>query len=261
MPSPTFTGLFSDFIFKPVLRPILRLISGLIAIPLFRFILKHVFKVHGTDAEMERDLENWFRGAVLMLAATANLESFLFGWTPWYQQSGETVWQTLILRLLLAVGVIESMPDQDIFSILHRGPPKLKLTSKQGRAEAWRRRKEILSGLGILHLRRSTPVFAIMTVIFGGESSFAMAGSTALDPNEIARHLRMTELHKTVGWWCYGLAVSQYLVIALITQRDRISGLLEMFDRKASAVREDIIKGAGSTTADNEADMPTPRFM
>lgn len=260
VPSPTFAGLFSDFIFKPVLRPILRLISGLIAIPLFRFILKRVFKVHTTDAEMERDLEHWFRGAVLMLAATANLESFLFGWTPWYQQSGETVWQTLILRLLLAVGVIESMPDQDIFSILHRGPPKMKLTSKAGWAEAWRRRGEVLRGIGIMHLRRSTPVFAIMTVIFGGESSFASMGH-ALTAAEAAADLRLTELHKTVGWWCYGLAIGQYLIIALITQRDRIQGLLDMFDREAGSLREEIVRGAGSATADDDDDLPTPRYM
>ena len=100
-----FAGLLSNFFLNPILRPVLRILTGLGAIPLFRFIVRRIFRVQTTDAELERDLEMWFRGAFLMLAATANMESFLFGWTPWYQQSGETVWQTLILRLLLAIGV------------------------------------------------------------------------------------------------------------------------------------------------------------
>jgi hypothetical protein len=234
-----FAGLLSNFVLNPILRPVLRLLTGLGAIPLFRFIVRRLFRVQTTTAELERDLELWFRGAVLMLAATANMESFLFGWTPWYQQSGETVWQTLILRLLLAVGVIESMPDEDVFSILHRGPPKLKLTRAAGWREAWRRRKEIVRGLGILHLRRSTPVFAIMAVIFGGETTLSA---------------EITELHKTVGWWCYGLAITQYLIIALITQRDRIAGLLESFDREASAIRLEMVVGAASSAVVTDDD-------
>ena len=71
------------------------------------------------------------------------------------------MWQTLALRLLLAVGVIESMPDEDIFSVVHRGPPKLKLTSLAGLREAWARKVEVLKGIGVLHLRRSSPVFLI----------------------------------------------------------------------------------------------------
>lgn len=232
----TVAGIFTNFIFNPILRPILRIISGLVAIPLFRFLLRRVFRVQSTDAELERDLEMWFRGAVLMLAATANLEDMLFGWLPWHAQAEETVWQTLLLRLLLAVGVIESMPDQDIFSILHRGPPKLKLTSRAGWVELWRRKRDVLRGVVILHLRRSSPVFAIMAVIFGG-------------PPDTLRH--------SVGWWCYGFAIGQYLIIALITQRDRISGLLEAFDREATAVRREILAhaaGASSVVSNGDGD-------
>jgi len=238
-----FAGLLTNFVLNPILRPVLRILTGLGAIPLFRFIVRRVFRVQTTTAELERDLELWFRGAVLMLAATANLESFLFGWTPWYQQSGETVWQTLILRLLLAVGVIESMPDEDVFGILHRGPPKLRLTTRAGWREAWLRKREYLRGLGILHLRRSTPVFAIMAVIFGGE--------TAHSPE-------LTELHKTVGWWCYGLAIAQYLIIALITQRDRIAGLLGTFDREASVVRREILQGDAASAVVSDGDPGDP---
>ncbi len=250
-----FAGLLSNFVLNPILRPVLRILTGLGAIPLFRFIVRRIFRVQTTTAELERDLELWFRGAVLMLAATANMESYLFGWTPWYQQSGETVWQTLILRLLLAVGVIESMPDEDVFAILHRGPPKLRLTRKAGWSEAWRRRRDILRGLGILHLRRSTPVFAIMAVIFGGESALASAGADqVLEVHRLAELERLTQLHRTVGWWCYALAIAQYLVIALITQRDRIAGLLETFDREASAIRREMIVGAASSAVVTNGD-------
>jgi hypothetical protein len=187
--------------------------------------------------EMERDLEQWFRGSLLMLAATANLEHFLFGWSKWWSEQDATkeiVWQTLALRLLLAVGVIESMPDEDIFSVVHRGPPKLKLTSLAGLREAWARKVEVLKGFGVLHLRRSSPVFLIMAVILGGK------------PGEV--------LH-TVGWWCYGLAITQYLIIALITQRDKFNGILEAFDRGTSAMRDSIlVRCAGASTAVSEGE-------
>ena len=99
--------MFSDLVFKPVLRPLVRLVSGLVAIPVFRFLLRRVLRVQTSDAELERDLEMWFRGAVLLLAATANLEDVLFGWVPWHRVGDENqIWQTLLLRLLLAVGVM-----------------------------------------------------------------------------------------------------------------------------------------------------------
>lgn len=216
---PPVAGIFTNFVFKPVLRPVIRIVTGLVAIPVFRFLLRRVFRIQATDAELDRDLEMWFRGAILMLAATANLEDVLFGWLPWHAQEDDTVWQTLLLRLLLAVGVIESMPDEDIFSILHRGPPKLKLTTRKGWIDLWQRKRDVFRGLAILHLRRSSPVFVIMAVIFGG-------------PGGTVRH--------TVGWWCYGFAIAQYLIIALITQRDRIAGLLESFEREANSIRGDL---------------------
>jgi len=234
-------GLLTNFFLNPVLRPILRILTGLGAIPLFRFLLRRVFRVQTSHAEMERDLELWFRGAVLLLAATANMEAFIFGWLQWYERAGDTVWQTFLMRLMLAVGVIESMPDEDVFSILHRGPPKLKLTSRAGWRDAWSRRREILRGIGILHLRRSSPVLVIMAVIFGGQ----------MDRPEDQSHI-------VVGWCCYGLAIAQYLIIAMITDRDRIAGLLATFDRQASVIRSEILTGAASsavvTDGDDDAD-------
>jgi hypothetical protein len=228
-----FSSLFSDLVFKPVLRPLVRLVSGLVAIPLFRFLLRRVLRVQTSDAELERDLEMWFRGAVLLLAATANLEDVLFGWLPWHRVGDENqVWQTLLLRLLLAVGVIESMPDQDLFGLLHRGPPKVKLTTREGWVRAWRLRRELVRGFLCLHLRRSSPVLAIMAVVWGGQP-----GSTA----------------NTVGWCCYGAALAQYLVIAMVTQRDRVQGLLDAFEREASQIRREMtVLAAGEAGACGE---------
>ena len=201
---PHFASLFSQFFYTPVLRPAVRIVSGLVAIPVFRFLLKRILRVKTNDAELERDLELWFRGAILLLAATANLEDFLFGWTQWHQNSDP--WLTMLLRLLLAIGVIETMPDEDLFALVHRGPPPLRW-GPGGFPLAWRQRRAFLKGIGVLHLKRSSPVFVIMCVVFGG-----------------AAH----SLNWLVGWACYGLALTQYLIIALATDRTRAAPLLEM---------------------------------
>lgn len=210
-------GIFNSLLFKPVLRPIFRILTGLIAIPAFRFVMRHCFPNKTFSREMQRDVELWFRGAVLLLAATANLEDFLFGWLPWHKS--EDPWLTMFLRLLLAVGVVESMPDQDAFAIIHRGPPTIKLTSIAGWKQLWKRRHDVLRGIWVLHLKRSSPVFVIMTVIFGGP-----AGSG----------------ESNVGWVCYALAVVQYLIIGVMTDSGRIAKLLEEFDRSAAAIRKEI---------------------
>ena len=212
-----FAGIFNNLIFKPVLRPVLRILTGLIAIPIFRFFMRHCLGKKTLSKEMQRDVEMWFRGAVLLLAATANLEDFLFGWLPWHKS--EDPWFTMLLRLLLAIGVVESMPDQEIFAVIHRGPPKIKLTTLRGWKELWRRRREFLRGIGVLHLKRSSPVFVIMTVIFGGT-----AGTRDF----------------VIGWVFYGLAIVQYLIIGLATESDRLTGLLEQFDRSAEAIRDEL---------------------
>lgn len=217
-----FAGIINSVILKPVLRPLFRVLSGLIAIPIFRFIIRHGFR-RQMSSELEKDLETWFRAAVILLAATANLEDVLFGWLPWHHN--EDPWFTMLLRLILAIGVIEHMPDQEWFGLLHRGPPKFKFTSPQGWADAWKRRGEFLRGLGILHLKRSSPVFVIMTVIFG-----ATAG----------------ERDFVVGWVCYGLAIIQYLIIGIITDGDRVRGVLQQFDRNTTALRHEIETSAPS---------------
>ena len=215
---PLISGVFSNFVLKPVLRPVFRVLSGLIAIPIFRFVIRHVFRVQKISTELEKDLEQWFKGSLILLAATANLEDFLFGWLPWAHN--DDPWLTMLLRLILAVGVIEHMPDQELFAILHRGPPKIKLSSKKAFKEAWARKLEFLKGIGVLHLKRSSPVFVIMTVIFGG-----MVGSRDF----------------YIGWIFYGLAITQYLIIGVITDGDRVNGLLAQFDKKADALRQEML--------------------
>lgn len=214
---PVVASLFGEFIFRPVLKPVLRFVSGAVAIPLFRFLLRRVCRLQVRDAELERDLELWFRGSVLLLAATANLEDFLFGWVPFHMS--DVPWFIMPMRLLLAIGVIESMPDQDVFGILHRGPPPVRFTPS-GLKRAWAERKDILRGLWVLHLKRSSPVFAIMCVIFGPEMSKA-AG--------------------VVGWLCYGLAVTQYLIIGLVTCRDRAGDVLGMYDQRVAEKRNELV--------------------
>jgi hypothetical protein len=112
------------------------------------------------------------------------------------------------------------MPDQELFAILHRGPPKIKLSSKKAFKEAWARKLEFLKGIGVLHLKRSSPVFVIMTVIFGGT-----VGSRDF----------------YIGWIFYGLAITQYLIIGVITDGDRVNGLLAQFDKKADALRQEML--------------------
>lgn len=230
---PFLAGLFSQIFYKPVLGPLIRVISGLVAIPLFRFLLRRVFRLQTSDAELERDLEHWFRGAVLLIAATANLEEYLFGWTPLKD------WFTTLLRLILAIGVIESMPDEDLFRLVHKGPPKLRLRRGITRV-VWSQRWAILKGLGVLHLKRSSPVFVIMCVVFGGP-----AGT----------------IDWTVGWWCYAMAIIQYLIIALATDRSRASSLLAVIDAEHAPVHALKMRdaaGAGGAFAEADHGPPDP---
>src|SRR5260221_901215 len=111
------------------LRPFVRLLVGFIAIPLFRVFLRRVIHLQRLDTELTKDLEQWVRGSILLLLATHNVEYMLFGaiFDEWAQEPDmhkEYAWLSLGLRLLLAVGVIETMPDQALFSIIHPGPSR-----------------------------------------------------------------------------------------------------------------------------------------
>ncbi|MEM9481492.1 MAG: DNA topoisomerase I [Verrucomicrobiota bacterium] len=214
--------LLNNAVIRPVLRPLTRFFVGVIAIPLFRIFLTKVARLDRLDAELEKDLEQWFRTSLMLLVATANMEQVLFGWVPLDLQ-GDQAWIAVLFRLLLAVGVIEAMPDQELFAIIHPGPPKIK-PGKKMFGELWRRKWEFLKGLFCQHINRSSPVFAIMAAIFGGEYG---------------------ETSWTVGWVCYGLAIGQYLAIGLVTSRDKAMDVIGEFDRKVADYRAALVEEFG----------------
>ncbi|GAB4134970.1 MAG: hypothetical protein Tsb009_00710 [Planctomycetaceae bacterium] len=196
---------------RPILRPITRFLFGMVAIPIFRLFLRHVVRLQNMDQELEKDLEQWFRGALLLLAATANMENALFGWVPLDLQDDDA-WIGVSLRLLLAVGVIEAMPDQELFAVIHPGPPKIRL--RHFFTEIREKFKPLVRGIICQHLNRSSPVFVIMAAIFTGP----------------------------IGWVCYGIALLQYLIIGLVTSRDRAMDVLGEFDRQVAIRRKQIVE-------------------
>ena len=270
-------------ILKSVLRPITRVIVGFIAIPIFRFIMRKVFRLQDLDDELEKDLEEWFRGALLLLAATANMEHLLFGWTAKFDWMDRMDWLTMGLRLMLAIGVIEAMPDQELFAVIHPGPPRI----KPGRSvlkEFWRKKWEFLKGFVCQHLNRSSPVLAMMAAIVGAQLVSLTPSETerieivsvhnwpigqqigAVSPVQgyIANELLNSDIGRTqrsyedvaeisftarrrwerwiVGWCCYLLAITQYLIIGLVTSRDRALDVLSEFDRAVAVRRREIIE-------------------
>jgi len=183
----------------------------LIAIPIFRFLLKYLLRVDVISQELEKDLSQWFRASVLLLFATHNMEEILFQ-TKWHEQELDVV--LFGLRLFLAIGCIEGMPDQELFRFIHPGPPKLKsktfLAALREIGQNWR---AWLWGVASVHLSRSSPVFAIVTVFKLG----------------------------TPGWVCYGLAVTQYLIIGLATSRDKAIDVVTSFDVEVAARRAELV--------------------
>jgi len=196
---------------RPLLRPITRFLVGTIAIPLFRMFLRRVVRLQELDRELEKDLEQWFRGALVLLVASANMEQELFGWVPLNLQ-GDDAWVGILFRLLLAVGVIEAMPDQELFAVIHPGPPTIRFKRLfTDLREKWR---EIVWGAFCKHLNRSSPVFVIMTAILLGP----------------------------IGWICYVLAIVQYLIIGLVTSRDKAMDVLSEFDKQVAQRRQELLE-------------------
>ncbi|MCA9051178.1 MAG: hypothetical protein KDA89_20720, partial [Planctomycetaceae bacterium] len=252
-------------------------------IPIFRFIMRRIFRLQDLDDELEKDLEQWFRGALLLLAASANMEHLLFGWTDKLEWMDRADWLTMGLRLMLAIGVIEAMPDQELFAVIHPGPPKI----KPGRSflkEFWRQKWAFIRGFLSQHLNRSSPVLAMMTAIIGGQLlmlsdvdynklsrnellnwsycqqmgamtpaqtligakiSAAAAPEAVFHMMEVAKLSTDFRRHRErwlVGWCCYLLAVTQYLIIGLVTSRDRAMDVLSEFDRAVQQRRRELIE-------------------
>jgi hypothetical protein len=207
-----FRLLLPTQILQPILKPFTRLLIGLIAIPAFRLLMRRVVRIQDLDRELEKDLEQWFRGAVLLLIASRNMEEAFFKWVP--IELREDHWLLLAGRLLLAMSVIEGMPDQSLFGLIHPGPPPLKLKRGERLLGLYNYLWPCFRGLLCQHLNRASPVLAIMTVFLDGR----------------------------IGWICYTLAVIQYLVIGLVTSRDRALDVLQQFDNAVRAKRNELVE-------------------
>ena len=263
-------------LFQSMLRPVTRVMVGLIAIPFFRFIMRRVFRLQDLNDELEKDLEQWFRGALLLLAATANMEHLLFGWMSRVDWLDKADWLTMGLRLMLAIGVIEAMPDQEIFAVIHPGPPKLK-PGKSVLKEVWQKKWAIGKGVICRHLNRSSPVLAMMCAIVGSNLPAAMETHEAVmnrgimvswayahqcsscmpadsimcadvighvipDATKAAADFERHWERWLVGWTCYLLAITQYLIIGLVTSKDRAMDVLSEFDRAVAQRRVELIE-------------------
>lgn len=193
-----------------LIKPVVRLIAGLIVAPLSKLFLHRVVRLNDLDEELEKDLAQWIRGATLLLIASANMEAVFFKWVP-PEWRDEHVW-LLAMRLLLAIGVIEQMPDQALFSIIHPGPsaPLLKLRTLWSDLRDYL--PKLLNGFVCQHLNRSSPVLAILCVFLPGR----------------------------MGWICYGLAITNYLIIGLVSSKDKALGVLQQFDAAMVEKRKEL---------------------
>ena len=243
-------GTLLKELLRPLIKPLTRFVVGMLAIPLFRMLMRRVVRMQYLDAELEKDLEQWFRASLVLLVATANMEMVLFGWlytnpepvkrpglvaasrvdansddaylaSSEINENGQMKKVSPMgvflmgLRLLLAISVIEMMPDQELFSIIHPGPPKIKYDkSKSFWSHVTEYSWPMTKGIVCQHLNRSSPVFAILCAI----------------------------AHGWVGWFCYGMALAQYLIIGLVTSKDKALDALSEFDRQVALKRRELIE-------------------
>ena len=217
----------------PFLKPVSRLVAGLIAIPIFRMLRRRVAREQQLDEELEKDIDEWFRGALLLVLSTRNFESSFDDWLKLHYEFDPNLWWFTAGRILLAIGVIEAMPDQELFSIIHPGPPKPTFDREAGLWGSIRRQfRPMARGLVCLYLTRFSPVYAIMAAIVDG----------------------------TAGWVFYWLAILQYLIIGLVTSRDRAIDVLSEFDRKVAERRRELIEefdiNERNTSAPLQPDLP-----
>lgn len=220
-----------------ILKPFVRLLLSVVAVPLSKLFLHRVVRLKEMDAELERDLTLWVRGSLILLVATANMEHTFFKWVPLELREEQVL--VLAMRLMLAIGVIEGMPDQALFAIIHPGPPKPEINWRAPLQSLKAYLPKLFRGLVCQHLNRSSPVLAILAVIFTGR----------------------------LGWICYGLAITNYLIIGLVSSRDRAIDVLRQFDYQVAVRRQelehelDVLHQAAAepvAAAPNEATQPKP---
>ena len=210
--------LLPSRILQPILKPLTRFFLGFIAIPIFRTLMRKVVRVQEINEELEKDLEQWFRGSLLLLVATYNMEGALFGWVSETARSSPYF---MAGRILLAIGVIEGMPDQSLFALIHPGPQKPNIEKGRLVRSLLLYLPQLIKGLICQHLNRSSPVLAILSVLHDG----------------------------TFGWVCYGMAISQYLLIGLVTSKDKALDVLSQFDAAVAVQRHEIEAGLHASQA------------
>ena len=205
--------LMPSRILQPILKPVTRFFLGFIAIPIFRLLMRKVVRVQEINEELEKDLEQWFRGSLLLLVATDNMEGALF--SSWVSPEALSSPYFMAGRLLLAIGVIEGMPDQALFALIHPGPQKPEIEKGHLVRSLIRYFPRLIKGIICQHLNRSSPVLAILSVLHSG----------------------------TLGWVCYGMAIAQYLLIGLVTSKDKALDVLSQFDAAVALQRHEIEAG------------------
>jgi hypothetical protein len=217
-------------------RPLARLIIRVAALPALRFCFHHVRALERLNDELEKDLAEWIRGSLLLLLVTANVEMWLWHpLIPFPELLDAHRWFGVGLRIMLAVAVVQMMPDQELFTVIHPGPRIPRFPPNTSLADKIRlSAKPIGIGMFWQHLSRSSPVFAILAVIFPG----------------------------WIGWGCYGMAVLQYLIIGLVTSRDRAIDVLMLFDVQMAARRHELVRQVRvlSDFAKNEAAFDQEEF-
>ncbi len=220
-----------------ITRPMARLIIRMGALPALRFCFHHVRALERLNDELEKDLAEWIRGSLLLLLITANMEVLLWHkLIPYPDLLDAHKWFGVGLRIMLAVAVIQMMPDQELFTVIHPGPRVPKFPPCTSLADKLRLcAKPVGLGMFWQHLSRSSPVFAILAVIFTG----------------------------WIGWICYGMAVLQYLFIGLVTSRDRAIDVLLVFDEQMAARRHELVRQVTVLTefTRNEAAFDQPELQ
>ncbi|MEJ7595414.1 MAG: hypothetical protein WKF77_28175, partial [Planctomycetaceae bacterium] len=156
-----------------------------------------------------------------------------------------------------------------------------------------------LKGIGCRHLSRSSPVLAMMCAIVGAQlpsmeehradiarhdfvigwscceqcsmalplqclASAEQVRRVTPEIAEMKQHIDQFEHRRErwmVGWICYLLAITQYLIIGLVTRRDKALDMLSEFDRAVADRRKELVEEfveEGNLPVDFDATAPVP---
>ena len=104
-------------------RPLTRLIMRLAALPALRFCSTTSRRSNVWTTSWRRIWRNGFAASLLLLLVTANMEVLLWHpLIPFPDLMDEHKWFGVGLRIMLAIAVVQLMPDQELFTVIHPGP-------------------------------------------------------------------------------------------------------------------------------------------